>query len=95
LLQAMQRLEAQQVPLDDAQAMREAHSQQRGMAQRLLVRAGWLAMAALIGLLSFGLMHAVVGGARQINAVASLAGGAGAAAAEPRALAADAGWRRR
>ncbi|WP_349741126.1 DUF2868 domain-containing protein [Roseateles cavernae] len=94
LLRAVQRLEAQQGPLDDAQAMREAHAQQRAMPQRLLARSAWLAReqrldvalaqwrgrlpwlallaAMLIGLLSFSLLQAVVGGSRQINAVAAL-----------------------
>lgn len=94
LLRAVQRLEAQQGPLDDSQAMREAHAQQRTMPQRLLARSDWLAReqaldvalaqwrgrlpwlalvaALLIGLLSFSLLQAVVGGDRQINAVAAL-----------------------
>lgn len=94
LLRAVQRLEEQQGPLDDAQAMREAHAQQLTMSQRLLARSAWLAReqgldvalaqwrgrlpwlalaaALLIGLLSFSLLQAVVGGQRQINAVAAL-----------------------
>lgn len=93
LLRAVQRLEAG-TPLDDVQALRQAHAAERTPAARLLRRAQllareqglerelalwrgrmvWVALAAalLVGLLSYGLLKAVVGGDRQINAVAAL-----------------------
>jgi len=93
LLRAVQRLDAHS-PLDDVQALRQAHAAEQAPAERLLLRAQllakqqgldlalaawrgrmvWLALgaAALVGLLSYGLVKAVVGDDRQINAVAAL-----------------------